>query len=156
MLSILELVRRAYSPKDFLVGVDEGGEPHIHGGRLPAPEPAGLLVFRFDAELFFANASLFVDDIRALIVGGSDARALARPRLLLASATSTTRRASTSPTSSPRSTPRVAYSPWRRSIRCSWTALRDYGTLEDFDNSRIYPTVLDALEAFRADAATTT
>jgi len=30
--------------------------------------------------------------------------------------------------------------------------LRKYGTLEDFDNSHIYPSVLDAVEAFRADS----
>ncbi len=40
VLSILEIIRRAYSPKDFLVGVDSEGGTHLHDGRARTPEPA--------------------------------------------------------------------------------------------------------------------
>ena len=155
VLSILELVRRSYSPKDFLVGVSKEGSPTFTAATPGSQSLPGLLVFRFDARLFFANASLFVDDIRALIsaaptrvrwlildcssIGDIDYSASLNLANLIAAVHSEGRvfaLAEVDPV--------------------LMEALRDYGTLEDFDNSRIYPTVLDALEAFRADAATTT
>ena len=66
VLSILELVRRAYSPKDFLVGENKDGTPTYSPATPGSESLPGLLVFRFDARLFYANASLFVDDILAL------------------------------------------------------------------------------------------
>jgi MFS superfamily sulfate permease-like transporter len=32
-----------------------------------APGRSGLIVFRYDAELFYANANRFVDDIESLV-----------------------------------------------------------------------------------------
>ncbi len=155
VLSILELVRRAYSPRDFLVGVSKEGEPVFTAATPGSESLPGLLVFRFDARLFFANASLFVDDIRALIaaaptkirwlildcssIGDIDYSAGLNLANLIAALHAEGRvfaLAEVDPV--------------------LMEALRDYGTLEDFDNSRIYPTVLDAVEAFRADAATAT
>jgi high affinity sulfate transporter 1 len=155
VLSILELVRRAYSPRDFLVGVSKEGEPAFTAATPGSESLPGLLVFRFDARLFFANASLFVDDIRALI-----AAAPTKVRWLILDCSSIGD---------------IDYSAGLNLANLIaalhaegrvfalaevdpvlMEALRDYGTLEDFDNSRIYPTVLDAVEAFRADAATAT
>ncbi|MFC5791579.1 SulP family inorganic anion transporter [Agromyces tardus] len=155
VLSILELVRRAYSPRDFLVGVSKEGKPVFTAATPGSESLPGLLVFRFDARLFFANASLFVDDIRALIaaaptkirwlildcssIGDIDYSAGLNLANLIAALHAEGRvfaLAEVDPV--------------------LMEALRDYGTLEDFDNSRIYPTVLDAVEAFRADAATAT
>jgi high affinity sulfate transporter 1 len=155
VLSILELVRRAYSPRDFLVGVSKEGEPVFTAATPGSESLPGLLVFRFDARLFFANASLFVDDIRALI-----AAAPTKVRWLILDCSSIGD---------------IDYSAGLNLANLIaalhaegrvfalaevdpvlMEALRDYGTLEDFDNSRIYPTVLDAVEAFRADAATAT
>ena len=83
ILSIVELVRRAYSPRDFLVGVAKDGAPTYVAATAGAESLPGLIVFRFDARLFYANASLFVDDIRKLIDGAPTTGALARPRLLV-------------------------------------------------------------------------
>ena len=44
----------------------------------------------------------------------------------------------------------TASSPWPPSIRSSWTSWPRYRTLESFDNAHIYPTVLDAVTAFRS------
>jgi high affinity sulfate transporter 1 len=72
VLSILEIIRRAYRPSDFVIG--KGG----HGRREYVPaEPGaqslpGLVVFRFDAQLFYANANRFVDDVKAVFEGAPD------------------------------------------------------------------------------------
>ena len=67
VLSVLELVRRAYTPSDFLVGVNKGGQPTYTPAEPGSESLPGLLVFRFDSRLFYANASLFVDRIQELI-----------------------------------------------------------------------------------------
>ena len=65
VLSILALVRRQYKPSDFVVGVDASGEPTYQRGRAPGMQSLpGLIVFRYDAELFYANANRFVDDVQ--------------------------------------------------------------------------------------------
>ncbi|HEY5249160.1 MAG TPA: SulP family inorganic anion transporter, partial [Dermatophilaceae bacterium] len=69
VVSILELIRRQYKPKDFLVTLDGNGEPTYQKAAAGAQSAPGLLVFRYDAELFYANANRFVDDIEALIGG---------------------------------------------------------------------------------------
>ncbi|MGZ4534246.1 MAG: SulP family inorganic anion transporter [Nocardioidaceae bacterium] len=69
--SILEIIRRQYKPKDFVIGVlaDEPTyEPAVPGHQ---SEP-GLIVFRYDAELFYANANRFVDDVQAIVEHAPD------------------------------------------------------------------------------------
>lgn len=67
VLSILELIRRAYAPKDFLVGTDSQGEMTYVSAEPGHQSQPGLLVFRFDAQLFFANASRFSDEVQGLM-----------------------------------------------------------------------------------------
>jgi len=148
--SIVELVRRAYSPKDFLVGVDQEGAPTYQKAEPGAESLPGLLVFRFDAELFYANASLFVDDIEGLI-----AAAPTKVRWLVLDCSAMTD---------------VDYSAGLnlagliKSVHAGGgvfalanvdpdllATLTRYGTLEDFDNAHIFPTVQDAVAGFRAD-----
>ncbi|WP_426320798.1 SulP family inorganic anion transporter [Microbacterium sp. E-13] len=151
VLSILELVRRAYSPRDFLVGVDKAGSPTYIPAAPGTESLPGLIVFRFDARLFYANASLFVGDIQKLIaeapspvrwlvldcssIGDIDysasldladlIKALHEDRRVFALA---------------------AVDPELMGD------LRAYRTLRSFDNAHIYPTVEDAVAAFRATA----
>lgn len=66
-LSIIELVRRAYTPSDFLVRMSAGGTPTFTPAEPGSQSEPGLLVFRFDSRLFYANASLFVDRVQQLI-----------------------------------------------------------------------------------------
>ncbi len=148
ILSILELVRRAYAPSDFLVGVDKEGAPTYVAASAGAQSLPGLIVFRFDARLFYANASLFVDDIRKLI---DSAPTPVRWLVLDCSSIGD-----------------IDYSA-SLNIADLITALHDeqrvfglaavdptlmgdlqaYRTLESFDNAHIYPTVADAVAAFR-------
>ncbi len=70
--SIIEIMRRAYNPKHFVI------HQGAHGARefLPATpgtqSAPGLIIFRFDAELFYANASRFTDDVKALVEGAPE------------------------------------------------------------------------------------
>jgi len=151
ILSIVELVRRAYSPKDFLVGVDKAGSPTYVPAVPGAQSQPGLIVFRFDARLFYANASLFVDDIQKLI---DNAPTPVRWLVLDCSSIGD-----------------IDYSA-SLNLADLITALHDndrvfalaavdpdlmldleaYRTLASFDNAHIYPTVADAVAAFEATA----
>ena len=153
--SILELVRRAYSPKDFLLGVDQEGRPTYQKAEPGSESLPGLLVFRFDAELFYANASLFVDDIEELMQA-----APTKVRWLVLDCSAMTD---------------VDYSASLNlaglinSVHAGGavfalanvdpsllTTLTNYGTLEDFDNSHIFASVADGIEAFSADSPAST
>lgn len=155
VLSIIELVRRAYTPKDFLLGVDQAGEPTYEPAEPGAQSLPGLLVFRFDAPLFYANGSLFVDDVQRLL-----AAAPTKVRWLVLDCSAMTD---------------VDYSAGLnlaglvKSVHANGrvlalagvdpgllATLKAYGTLEDIDSAHIFPTVIDALQAFRADASANT
>jgi len=71
VLSLLDLVRRQYQPRRFLVRLDEHGEPEYVAVTPSAASAPGLVVFRYDAELFYANANRFVDDAEAIVAGAS-------------------------------------------------------------------------------------
>jgi MFS superfamily sulfate permease-like transporter len=72
-LSILNVFRRAWRPYQTTLG-RVPGLPGQHDRQLhpEAEELPGLVIFRFDAPLFFANARTFRDQIRAL--AGADPR----------------------------------------------------------------------------------
>ncbi len=67
LVSILEIIRRQYSPRSFVVGANEGGAPVYRTAKPGAESEPGLLMLRYDAELFYANANRFVDDVESLI-----------------------------------------------------------------------------------------
>lgn len=152
-LSVLELVRRAYTPSDFLVGVNKGGQPTYTPAEPGSESLPGLLVFRFDSRLFYANASLFVDRIQELIsaapshirwlildcssIGDIDYSASLNLAGLIEALHAEKRvfaLADVDPT--------------------LMEVLTKLETLEQFDNAHIYPTVQDAVAAFRADTTT--
>ncbi|MEZ5116419.1 MAG: SulP family inorganic anion transporter [Candidatus Nanopelagicales bacterium] len=72
VVSILEIIRRQYSPRKFVVGVTGEGEPTYEPATPGAQSAPGLIVFRYDAELFYANANRFVDDVQRLIDSAPD------------------------------------------------------------------------------------
>ncbi|MGW2821865.1 SulP family inorganic anion transporter [Streptomyces sp. NPDC001443] len=80
-LSVLNVFRRAWWPYNTVLGRVEGLEgyhdvrSYPDAGRLP-----GLVIYRFDAPLFFANARTFRDAIRRM------ARAEPRPRWIVIAA----------------------------------------------------------------------
>jgi MFS superfamily sulfate permease-like transporter len=69
VLSILEIIRRQYTPKSFVVSLAPDGEPVYTPAKPGLQSAPGLIVFRYDADLFFANANRFVDDVKGLVLG---------------------------------------------------------------------------------------
>lgn len=72
VLSILEIIRRAYRPTDFVIGKGKGGRRLYVPAEPGAQSLPGLVVFRFDSQLFYANASRFVDDVKAVFAGAPE------------------------------------------------------------------------------------
>lgn len=72
VLSILDLIRRQYKPADFVVSIDDKGQKVYQAATAGTQTEPGLIVFRYDAELFYANANRFVDDVEALIEKAPD------------------------------------------------------------------------------------
>ena len=113
-----------------------------------AEELPGLVIFRFDAPLFFANARTFRDQIRRL-AGTRAAAAVDRRSRPSRSPTSTRRRPTCWPTSTRSSTPpaRRWCSPSSRT-RCA-TKLERYELIGPLDPDHFFPTLDGALDAFR-------
>jgi SulP family sulfate permease len=67
-LSLLSLLARITNPHDALLVRDKGGEGfhEVEGGSMEQAAP-GLIVYRFDAPLFFANAPRFQERVKGLI-----------------------------------------------------------------------------------------
>jgi MFS superfamily sulfate permease-like transporter len=75
-LSLLKFVRRAWSPHDAVLGRADGVKGYHDLTYYPgARQVPGLILYRFDAPLFFANADVFRDRIRERIAtAGSPVR----------------------------------------------------------------------------------
>ena len=71
-LSMLEIIRRAYRPHDFVIGAVVDGARTYAPAQPGAQSVPGLVVFRFDAQLFYANASRFTDDVEAVFQSAPD------------------------------------------------------------------------------------
>jgi len=72
VLSVVALIRRQYKPADYVVSLDAQGEPVYEAATPGAQSAPGLIVFRFDAAIFYANATRFVDDCQALLDSAPD------------------------------------------------------------------------------------
>lgn len=70
-LSLLEVIARQYNAPAYVLGLAAKGydyEPAVPG----AQTQPGLIVYRFDSTVFFANATGFADRLRALVDGAPD------------------------------------------------------------------------------------
>ena len=72
VVPILEVIRRHYEPKDFVVSVSPTGDESYAKAVPGAQSDPGLIIFRYDSDLFYANANRFVDDVEALIAKAPD------------------------------------------------------------------------------------
>lgn len=72
VLSLIEMVRRQYRPHRFVVGLSAAGEPTFQRAAPGMQSAPGLLVFRYDADLFYANANQFSDGVQELITTAPD------------------------------------------------------------------------------------
>lgn len=68
-LSLLRHVRHSYRPHTGIVILAPDGEPEVETVHPNGEIEPGLIVYRFGADLFYANCRLFSSDIRALTSG---------------------------------------------------------------------------------------
>jgi high affinity sulfate transporter 1 len=67
-LALLDFIRRAWRPYDAVLGRVDGLKGYHDVTRYPdAKRIPGLVLFRWDAPLFFANAELFADRVRLAV-----------------------------------------------------------------------------------------
>ncbi|HET7899825.1 MAG TPA: SulP family inorganic anion transporter [Candidatus Nanopelagicales bacterium] len=72
VVSVLLIIERSYRAHRFVVGVDAEGSPTYQAAEPGTQSLPGLIVFRYDAPLFYANANRFADDVEALIQAAPD------------------------------------------------------------------------------------
>jgi high affinity sulfate transporter 1 len=151
LLSTVDVIRRASRPATSALVEAADGSHFVPADGDDDVSDSGLLVYRFGAPLYFANATLFLDDVERLL---AEARTPVRWFVLDAEAivdVDTTgagvlRRAITMLADR-----EVVFAISRadRSFR-SW--LERYGLTELVDGSRFYPTNRHAAAAFRREA----
>jgi MFS superfamily sulfate permease-like transporter len=147
-LSLLEFIRRAWRPYDAVLGRADGVKGYHDLTYYPdARQVPGLILYRWDAPLFFANAAVFRDRVRARIAAAEtpvewvvvaaepitdvDTTAAAMLDTLhdeLAAAGIT-----------------LAFAELKDPIR---TRLRRYGALAGVPDERIYPTIGTAVSGY--------
>jgi high affinity sulfate transporter 1 len=67
LLSVIDVIRRASRPETAALVEAPDGSHFVPAGAGDAVSPSGLVVYRFDASLYFANATLFLDDVERLV-----------------------------------------------------------------------------------------
>jgi high affinity sulfate transporter 1 len=151
-LSLLDLVRRQYKPGDFVIGQNQAGEPTYLPAVPGAQSLPGLVVFRYDAELFYANANRFADHLESIISGAPDpVRWVAldcgaiddidySAGVTLANLVNYSRA---------RHARFVLVRPDTRLL----ATLRAYGTLDAIGEDNVFRTIADAFDAYRADSS---
>jgi MFS superfamily sulfate permease-like transporter len=72
VLSILDHLRFSYKPSDAVMVRDPDGSWKERPLEQAAQAVPGLAVYRFGANLYYANANRFADQVRTLSLGGAD------------------------------------------------------------------------------------
>jgi high affinity sulfate transporter 1 len=72
VVSILDIIRRQYQPLAFVVGTTDIEHPVFQRAEPGVQSEPGLIVFRYDAQLFYANVNSFVDDVQRVIDAAPD------------------------------------------------------------------------------------
>jgi high affinity sulfate transporter 1 len=148
LLSTIDVIRRASRPETAALVEAPDGSHFIPAGSGEATNPPGMVVYRFGAPLYFANATLFLEQVQRLVTGSTspvrwfvlDAEAMVdvdttgaevlRQAITLLAGRDIT----------------FAVSRADRAFR-SW--LERYDLMELIDESRFYPTNRHAAAAFR-------
>jgi sulfate permease, SulP family len=152
LLSLVDLIRRASNPETAALVEAPDRSHFVPAGAGDAVSPSGLVVYRFGAPLYFANATLFLDEVERLVTTAAtpvrwfvlDAEAMVDvdttgAGVLRQAITMLAGRKVT-----------FAVSRADRSFR-SW--LENYELMKLIDPSRFYPTNRHAAAAFREDQA---
>lgn len=147
-LSILAFVRRAWRPHDAVLGRAEGVKGYHDLTYYPdAHQTPGLLLYRFDAPLFFANADVFRERVRERI-----AEAPSSVRWVIIAAEPITDVDTTAAEMLDLLRDELA----REGITLAFAELKDpirerlrrYGALKDLPNDLIFPTVGAAVSGY--------
>ena len=150
VLSLLDLVRRQYKPGDYVIGQDQAGEPTYLPARPGVQSLPGLVVFRYDAELFYANANRFADHLESIIAAAPDPVrwvALDCGAIDDIDYSAGVTLANLVNYSQAHHARFVLVQPDTQLL----ATLRAYGTLAEIGEGNIYPTLADTFRAFRAD-----
>jgi MFS superfamily sulfate permease-like transporter len=150
VLSMLDIIRRQYKPGDYVVGQDQAGKPTYLPARPGVQSLPGLVVFRYDAELFYANANRFADHLESIIAGAPDPVrwvALDCGAIDDIDYSAGVTLANLVNYSQAHHARFVLVQPDTQLL----ATLRAYGTLAEIGEGNVYPTLADAFRAFRAD-----
>jgi MFS superfamily sulfate permease-like transporter len=71
LLSVIDVTRRTSRPETAALVEAPDGSHFVPAGAGDAASPEGLVVYRFGAPLYFANATLFLDEIEQLLARAS-------------------------------------------------------------------------------------
>jgi MFS superfamily sulfate permease-like transporter len=150
LLSLVDVIRRASRPETSALVEAADGSHFAPAGSDDDVNPSGLVIYRFGAPLYFANATLFLDEIEQLVTRAPtpvrwfvlDAEAMVDvdttgAQVLRQAITLLGERGAT-----------FAISRANPSFR-SW--LEKYGLMELIDQQNFYPTNRHAAAAFRGD-----
>jgi high affinity sulfate transporter 1 len=154
VLSLLDVVRRQYKPGDYVIGEDAAGEPTYQPAVPGAQSLPGLVVFRYDADLFFANANRFADHLESVISGAPDPVrwvALDCGGIDDIDYSAGVTLANLVKYSQAHDARFVLVRPDTQLL----ATLRAYGTLDTIGADNIFPTLVDAFRAYRAEPAAT-
>ncbi len=150
LLATIDLLRRASRPGTWVLREATDGTHFVPEETDQAPEPSGIIIYRFGAPLYFANANLFEEEVEKLVTQAAtpvkwlvlDAEAMVdidttREEVLHQVLTWLAARGVT-----------VALS---RANQPTSALLAHYHLLELIGKDRLYPTNRHAIEAFRRE-----
>ncbi len=153
LLATIDLLRRASRPGTWVLREAPDGSHFIPEETDQAPEPPGIIIYRFGAPLYFANATLFGEEVERLVMGAAapvkwfvlDAEAMVDidttgEEALHEVLTWLAKRGVT-----------VAVS---RANQSTVALLAHYHLLELIGENRLYPTNRHAIKAFRNEGGT--
>ena len=77
ILSLLRIVQHSYHPHTGVMVLNQDGTWQLNPVTPGAMTEPGLVMYRFEAELFYANANRFAEEVRGLVGQAAYARPLA-------------------------------------------------------------------------------
>jgi len=151
LLSTIDVIRRASHPDTAMLVEAPDGSHFAPAGDGDAVRPSGLVIYRFGAPLYFANATLFLEEVEQLLDRAStpvrwfvlDAEAMVD---IDSTGAEALRHAITLLVS------RDVTFVISRADRAFRTWFEKYGLMELMDGKHFYPTNRRAAEAFRGEA----
>ncbi|MFG1622625.1 SulP family inorganic anion transporter [Kribbella sp. NPDC049227] len=153
VLSLLDLVRRQYTPGDFVIGQNQAGEPTYLPAVPGTQSLPGLVVFRYDADLFYANANRFADHLESVISSAPDPVrwvALDCAAIDDIDYSAGVTLANLVKYSRAHNARFVLVRPDTQLL----ATLRGYQTLDEIGEDNVFPTLAEAFRAYRADPGT--